>query len=209
VAAPGGCPVPAAAAPAATRLRRLHRGDHPAAPGRARHRLGPLVVKLADSAHRPPQFLLGAHGTAHVVEGDCAPSYLEVWLAPLGAYTLLGHPMDQLSGHTVDLAQVLGPTSRRLADQLRDAPTWRQRVALLDRFLVGLAPKTAARLVRFNAVWRHLDRRRPLDWADLARQTGYADQAHLVRDFRQFTGTTPTAFLAQVNSVQAAVAAGC
>jgi AraC-like DNA-binding protein len=92
---------------------------------------------------------------------------------------------------------------------------------LIDRFRrqVGLSPKTAARLVRFDGVWRRLDGEGGrLDWADLAREVGYADQAHLVRDFRQFTGTTPTAFAArtlppdgdhgqQVNSVQDTVAA--
>ncbi len=71
---------------------------------------------------------------------------------------------------------------------------------------VGLPPKTAARLVRFNGVWRHLDEDRPLDWGLVAAETGYADQAHLVREFRRFTGTTPTGFQAEVNSVQAAVA---
>jgi hypothetical protein len=30
----------------------------------------------------------------------------------------------------------------------------------------------------------------------VAREVGYADQAHLVREFHQFTGTTPTAFAA-------------
>jgi AraC-like DNA-binding protein len=83
---------------------------------------------------------------------------------------------------------------------------------------VGLQPKTAARLIRFNGVWRHLDGRRPLDWARVAREAGYADQAHLIREFHQFTGTTPTAYAArgtpgrsdgqqQVNSVQDTVAA--
>jgi AraC-like DNA-binding protein len=77
---------------------------------------------------------------------------------------------------------------------------------------VGLRPKTAARLVRFERVLGRLDERRGLDWGLLAREAGYADQAHLVRDFHQFTGTTPTRFLAQgrarqVNSVQDTVAA--
>jgi AraC-like DNA-binding protein len=208
----------------------------------------PLVVKLADSRYRPPAFVMGGHGTSIVLEGDCAPSYLEVLLAPLGAYRLLGLPLDQLSGHTVDLVEVLGADGRRLAEQLRDTPSWRRRFALMDRFLlgrldrgprpapevartwerlvatggalpirqlarevgwshrhlltrfrqqVGLGPKTAARLVRFNGVWRRLDEDRPLDWGLVAAEVGYADQAHLVREFRQFTGTTPTGFLAR------------
>jgi AraC-like DNA-binding protein len=70
---------------------------------------------------------------------------------------------------------------------------------LIARFTrqVGLRPKTAARLVRFDGVWRRLDQRRPLDWGQVAAEVGYADQAHLIRDFRQFTGTTPIEFLAQ------------
>ena len=223
----------------------------------------PLVVKLVDWPHRPPAFVMGAHDSFTVLEGECAPSYLEVLLAPLGAYRLLGLPMDQLSGRIVDLVEVLGADGRRLTEQLREAPSWRQRFALADQFLlrqleegprpspevgwawerlvatggavpvgriagevgwshkhliakfrqqIGLRPKTAARLVRFDGVWRRLDGRRPLDWGQVAREAGYADQAHLVREFHQFTGTTPTQFLAQgrawqVNSVQDTVAA--
>ena len=92
----------------------------------------------------------------------------------------------------------------RLADEVG----WSHR-HLIARFRqqVGLPPKTAARLVRFDGVWRRLDQRQPPDWGLVAAEAGYADQAHLIRDFREFTGTTPTAFVAQVNSVQAAVAA--
>jgi AraC-like DNA-binding protein len=63
---------------------------------------------------------------------------------------------------------------------------------------VGLRPKTAARLVRFHRVWRRLDQSggRPV-WAELAQEAGYADQAHLIREFRRFTGMTPTQFQAR------------
>jgi methylphosphotriester-DNA--protein-cysteine methyltransferase len=52
---------------------------------------------------------------------------------------------------------------------------------LIARFRqqVGLTPKTAARLVRLEGVWRGLEQRWPLDWGQLARDAGYADQAHL------------------------------
>jgi AraC-like DNA-binding protein len=61
---------------------------------------------------------------------------------------------------------------------------------------VGLAPKTALRLTRFERVC-HEVRRRPSRWADLAVAAGYADQSHLNRDFRELAGTTPSDFLAR------------
>jgi AraC-like DNA-binding protein len=69
---------------------------------------------------------------------------------------------------------------------------------LITRFRqqIGLPPKTAARLVRFHAVWRRLADRPPPRWDEIAAECGYADQSHLIRDCRQFTGASPTAFLA-------------
>jgi AraC-like DNA-binding protein len=59
---------------------------------------------------------------------------------------------------------------------------------------VGLAPKTVARLVRFGAVRRRIERA-PARWADVAYECGYADQSHLNRDFRELAGTTPGDFV--------------
>lgn len=66
---------------------------------------------------------------------------------------------------------------------------------------VGYAPKHFARVMRLQGLLR-LHRRHPsapLGW--LAAQTGYADQAHLVRDSRELAGRTPSALVAQRSSV--------
>jgi AraC-like DNA-binding protein len=58
---------------------------------------------------------------------------------------------------------------------------------------VGVAPHTAARLLRLSTVWQHLDHDQT--WARIAAESGYADQSHLIREFRHFTGTTPAALV--------------
>lgn len=64
------------------------------------------------------------------------------------------------------------------------------------RHQLGLTPKKLARIARFNAVLRASgkgeSRESGMSWAELAATHGYADQSHLIRDFREFTGTTPT-----------------
>jgi AraC-like DNA-binding protein len=60
---------------------------------------------------------------------------------------------------------------------------------------VGTAPKTYARLVRFNALLAYLKHHTAADWADVAGRFGYYDQAHFARELRRFTGATPTEFL--------------
>jgi AraC-like DNA-binding protein len=98
---------------------------------------------------------------------------------------------------------------------------------LIARFqtCVGFPPKTVARLLRFNRAVRSLDRLsrtranepagkpyieakqaddslvRAIQWADLAADCGYFDQAHFIRDFREFAGMTPETFLRHMSFV--------
>lgn len=62
----------------------------------------------------------------------------------------------------------------------------------LFRDRVGVPPKLLARLVRFDHLVRRLKSGPPASWAELAAELGFADQAHLTREVRGFTGVTPT-----------------
>lgn len=56
---------------------------------------------------------------------------------------------------------------------------------------VGVAPKTYGRLVRFNRALERLHGAPTASLADIAMAEGYADQAHMTREFREFAGLTP------------------
>jgi len=59
---------------------------------------------------------------------------------------------------------------------------------------VGLTPKRYARVRRFQRVLAAVEHKRAVDWAQLAVDCGYFDQAHLIHDFRAFSGMSPTAY---------------
>jgi AraC-like DNA-binding protein len=61
------------------------------------------------------------------------------------------------------------------------------------RFLneVGIGPKLLCRILRFQQVFRAVERS-DRNWARIAVDCGYFDQAHLIRDFRQFARETPS-----------------
>jgi AraC-like DNA-binding protein len=70
----------------------------------------------------------------------------------------------------------------------------RKRIAARFRDHVGLTPKRAARLLRFERARELAESAARPDWAGIAREAGYFDQAHLINEFRSFTSRTPETF---------------
>jgi methylphosphotriester-DNA--protein-cysteine methyltransferase len=64
------------------------------------------------------------------------------------------------------------------------------------RATVGLPPKLFGRMRRFLRVFRMMEQW-SATWVDAAIECGYYDQAHLIRDFRRFSGQTPAVLLAR------------
>ncbi len=62
---------------------------------------------------------------------------------------------------------------------------------------VGLTPKVFARICAFQRVIRSVGQRSEVNWADTAARGGYYDQAHLIREFRAFSGLTPAGYLSK------------
>jgi AraC-like DNA-binding protein len=70
-----------------------------------------------------------------------------------------------------------------------------RRFIELFRREVGLPPKTFCRILRFQRALRLIATESCPDFAGLALDCGYCDQAHLIRDFKAFAGITPTVYL--------------
>jgi AraC-like DNA-binding protein len=61
---------------------------------------------------------------------------------------------------------------------------------------VGLTPKRLSRLIRFSRVIDRVRTETDVDWGRIAHACGFYDQSHFNNEFRAFTGTTPSGFLA-------------
>lgn len=56
---------------------------------------------------------------------------------------------------------------------------------------IGLPPKLFARLIRFSSAYRLREVNPQLSWTSICYESGYFDQMHLIRDFKEFAGVTP------------------
>jgi AraC-like DNA-binding protein len=56
---------------------------------------------------------------------------------------------------------------------------------------IGLSPKIFSRLIRFSNAWIIKENNAQMKWTDIAHRSGYFDQMHLIRDFKEFAGINP------------------
>jgi AraC-like DNA-binding protein len=62
---------------------------------------------------------------------------------------------------------------------------------------LGISPKSYMRIARLNEVNRKINSGERIDLTELSYTAGYSDQAHFIRDFREFTGESPKVFLSK------------
>lgn len=72
----------------------------------------------------------------------------------------------------------------------------RQHLTRLVKDATGIGPKRLLRVARMRRLLGLAPPGGPRGWADVAAACGFADQAHLVREFRELVGTTPARWFA-------------
>ncbi len=68
---------------------------------------------------------------------------------------------------------------------------------------IGVSPIVYHRILRFNHAFQLKEKHPSLSWLAVAIHCGYTDLQHLIKDFRQFSGGTPSALIyEEANSIQ-------
>lgn len=62
---------------------------------------------------------------------------------------------------------------------------------------IGLSPKQLSKVIRLQATFKMLEQKQFISLTSLAYENGYYDQAHFIKDFREFTGVSPKEFYAE------------
>ncbi|WP_245315387.1 AraC family transcriptional regulator [Bradyrhizobium yuanmingense] len=94
-----------------------------------------------------------------------------------------------------------GAGAVRIADIASDIGWSRKHLTRRFHREIGAPPKTLAQMLRFHRACVLARTDGAGGWAAIAADAGYADQAHLARDFRMFSGETPTGWAARLDVV--------
>ncbi len=154
----------------------------------ARDVLGAAAIRLAVRLHETPSW----HARFRLVD-DFIARRIEAARPPSPEVTWAWDRLEDTAGRVEigALAADLAWSHRRLIARFREH--------------VGVPPKLLARILRFERAVGRIDSGAGLSWTDIALTCGYYHQAHLIRDFRELAGKTPTELALQrtgVNSVQ-------
>ena len=122
----------------------------------------------------------GTHGGEHCCWkiAHHRQGFRDVWIA-VSAAMLANASVTSVAGN-------LGVSARHLRRVFRET--------------LGVSPKTFAKLTRFQRALRAARQDGHASWANIAADSGYYDQAHLIAEFRTLTCVTPQVLLDELRA---------
>ncbi|MFI9629510.1 DUF6597 domain-containing transcriptional factor [Streptomyces sp. NPDC052042] len=125
------------------------------------------------------------------------PADEDARVAALDAYLLaLGPEPDPQADRAMALVDLVRAdrTVRRVDALARAGGLSPRSLQRLFALYVGVGPKWVILRYRIHEALERAESGPDVDWAALAAELGYSDQAHLIRDFTATVGVSPTAF---------------
>ncbi|NOS90889.1 MAG: AraC family transcriptional regulator [Cyclobacteriaceae bacterium] len=149
------------------------------------NRAVPLFELFGASAVQLEETILAASSHTHRIQ--LIESFLLERLHLLSANEIAKESVEllfQMKGQisVVELAERLGISKRNLERRFSQE--------------IGLSPKQLAKTIRLQALLKILNQSQSKSLTELALECGYYDQAHFIKDFKEFTGLSPKQFYA-------------
>jgi len=151
-----------------------------------------VILNVADPpAGMPDGFVAGLTDRCVRMQRTDGLTCVDLKLTPLGAYTLLGRPLDELTGRVVDVGELFGAAGHRLVTSLREAPSWDARFASVEAFLLQRLDDGPRPAPEVALAWqRMILTRGRIPIRDLADEAGWS-RRHLTAAFRRQVGLPP------------------
>lgn len=137
---------------------------------------------------------------ARLARCDTAADASAAWESLLAPMVAACPPLDTVV-RTAVLAIVAARGEAPLADLAAAVGVSPRQLQRRFSAAVGLSPKQFARVRRLRSALLHVVEGSPMSWAAVAADLGFADQAHLIREFGALAGLTPVAVAERVRQI--------
>lgn len=117
----------------------------------------------------------------------------------IGDWSRRAAPAD---GAVAAAATLLATGTARIGDVAAAVALSERQLQRRFRHAVGLTPKQYARIRRFRTALANVLRTEPETWSRVAQDCGFADQAHMTREFVAFFGAPPESLRAHVDPIE-------
>ena len=112
--------------------------------------------------------------------------------------------VDNIVKTTID-ALLLTKGSTSISDILKKDPSKRRQLERKFVKQIGISPKQLGKVIRLQSALKMLLNEEGESLTNVAYESEYYDQAHFIKDFKEFTGTSPKDFLGNENMTLSSV----
>jgi hypothetical protein len=103
-------------------------------------------------------------------------------------------PVDLIVQDTI-AALISSNGNSALSDPLKNNASKKRQLQRKFVQQIGISPKQLGKVIRLQSALKMMLHQEDKSLTHIAYQNNYYDQAHFIKDFKEFTGTNPSAFL--------------
>ncbi|KAA2223359.1 helix-turn-helix domain-containing protein [Chryseobacterium sediminis] len=154
-----------------------------------------IPIKEMDNQAIPLEKLFGIHGTElekNVLQAPTTEEKIHI-VETFLLKRLNRETIDRIVQSTIDL--LLNVDGKISVNELsRQTNINRRQLERKFSSVIGLSPKQLSKTIRLQTTLKHLLNKEYTSLTALAHESEYYDQAHFIKDFKEFTGFTPKEF---------------